>query len=596
MCGVSGVFGGSWGHGQVKAMVAAQHHRGPDASAVVVLGGGSAALGHNRLSIIDRSAAGTQPMASADGRFWIAFNGEVYNYLELRRELADYPFRTGTDTEVVLAGFQRWGASCLDRFVGMFAFLVWDERDRRLFAARDRFGVKPLYYHAAPDGSLVVASEIKALAAAGVALDPDPVSWATYFTHGTLDHTDRTFWSGIDSLPPGHLLVWRDGRLAVAKWYDLADRVGPELDPRPASAVREEYRGLLTESVRLRFRSDVPVGINLSGGLDSSILLGLVHEVRGADDDVQAFTFVTNDPAYDVLPWVRQMLAHTRHELVSCALGWNDVPALAESVQASQDEPFGGIPTLAYARLFEEAHARGVVVLLDGQGMDEQWAGYDYYARALGGGPIGTVQGASDSPVRAECLVPEFRELAAGAAAPTPYPDALRNAQYRDLRYTKLPRALRFNDRASMRSSVELREPFLDHRLVELAFRQPSHHKLAHGVHKRLLRDLAAELIPDGLAEAPKRPVQTPQREWLRGPLSDWAQERIAAALTIAGGSWLDADAVSKAWKEFESGRTSTSYFVWQWVSAGMLLAGSRVSETSRAPLQAVSVSRGTAA
>ena len=466
--------------------------------------------------------------------------------------------------------------------IGMFAFLIWDEREQRLFAARDRFGVKPLYYHQATTGTLMLANEIKALHAAGVARKPDREAWATYLAYGLYDHGKRTFWEDISSLPPGYNLTWHNGEITIKRWYDLAERTGPDFDSRPVELVQEEYTALLVESVRLRFRSDVPVGINLSGGLDSSTLLGLVHAVRGADDDVTAFTFATGDPQYDELPWVSRMLEHTRHPSVICRLSPEDVPAFAESVQTYEDEPFGGLPTLAYSLLFAQARAQGVIVLLDGQGMDEQWAGYDYYARhnaTSNGRSMGELQGSSMSFLQPECLTPEFRAMSVPLEPPAPFADPLRNMQYRDARYTKIPRALRFNDRASMRSSTELREPFLDHRLFELALRQPPDRKIREGEHKWLLRRIAGQILPGGVVEAPKRPLQTPQREWLRGPLRNWTNECIEHALASYGGEWLDRDTVRATWQEYQSGNGDNSFYVWQWISLG-LMARSEVTTT----------------
>jgi asparagine synthase (glutamine-hydrolysing) len=462
----------------------------------------------------------------------------------------------------------------------MFAFLLWDARQKVLFAARDRFGVKPLNYHRRPDGTLLAASEIKALHAAGVPAEPDCVTWATYLAYGLCDHSDRTFWDGIRSLPPGHSLTWKAGRVQIRCWYDLPDHVGPEWDERPDAEVREEYLALLKDSVRLRFRSDVPVGINLSGGLDSSTLLGLVQAVQGPENGVKAFTFTTGDPQYDELPWVRRMLERTRHPSIVCALAPQDVPLLAESVQRHQDEPFGGLPTLAYAKLFERARAEGVIVLLDGHGMDEQWAGYDYYRSALEGGEAETVQGVTQSPVRAECLIPEFRAQARPLASPGPFPDRLRNLQYRDTRFTKIPRGLRFNDRVSMRSSTELREPFLDHRLFELAFRQPAERRLRGSTHKWFLRRLTEDLLPQGIVEAPKRPLQTPQREWLRGPLRDWATEQIETAIDVYGGTWLESSAVRDGWCQYTERGGDNSFFVWQWIS--LALTANQVGAAAR--------------
>jgi len=583
MCGISGVVGAGCEASRLRAMVEAQRHRGPDDEGVFLAPSGRAGLGHNRLSIIDLSAAGRQPLATADGRLRIVLNGEIYNYLELKSELHDYPFVTHTDTEVILAAYLRWGTACLDRLIGMFAFLLWDDREQRLIAARDRFGVKPLYYYARPDGSLILSSEIKALWAAGVPRVPDAGMWGAYLIYGLCDHDSRTFWEGVTRLPAGAYLDWQDGRHRITRWYDVAERVGEEWDRRAVVQVREEYTGLLQDTIRLRFRADVPVGICLSGGVDSSTLLGLVGAVRGPEDDVQAFTFVTGDSGYDELPWVERALARTRHPLTVCRLSPDQVPALAESVQEAQDEPFGGIPTLAYARVFEEARARGVTVLLDGQGMDEQWAGYDYYREALRGGVPGLIQGSRSPATHADCVRPELSALARPLDPPSPFPDALRNAQYRDLCQTKLPRALRFNDRVSMRESEELREPFLDHRLVELALRQPPERKIVGDQGKHLLRSIAAELMPEGVVEAPKRPVQTPQREWLRGPLREWAEAGIESALEAVGGTWLEPTEVRARWRRFCLGEGDNSHFVWQWISLALLLNAPSTARAARA-------------
>ena len=577
MCGIAGLFGRGWDPQQLDSMVAYQRHRGPDAHGTYCDPGHHSSsqnsiLGHTRLSIIDLSAAGAQPMSGLGGSM-IVFNGEIYNYLELRAELSGYPFRSRSDTEVVLAAYEHWGESCLDRFIGMFSFMIWDPRNQKLFAARDRFGVKPLYYHRRRDGRLAIASEIGALRAAGIAEQPDPIAWATYLSWGLTDHSARTFWTGISSLPGGHKLIWQNGEVVISRWYDLAGAVGDGWDERSDVEVEAEYRSLLEDSVRLRFRSDVPVGVNLSGGVDSSVLLGLVHAIQGKESDVSVFTFVTDDAQYDELPWVRQMLDRTRHRLISCLLTPEQVPDLAVSVQGYEDGPFGGIPTLAYARIFEEARAEGVTVLLDGQGMDEQWAGYDYYRHGDSTSGTSLVQGTATSPVRPECLAREFAALAEPFEAAQPFSDRLRNLQYRDAIYTKIPRALRFNDRVSMRSSRELREPFLDHRLFELALRQPARRKIQRGNGKWMLREIAKDLAPDTLAVAPKRPVQTPQREWLRGPLADWAKSLVDEAVAVAGGGWLDSACVSEQWERFRRGEGENSFFVWQWVNLGLAAA-----------------------
>lgn len=572
MCGIAGIFGRDWRPEDLAEMVDSQRHRGPDGEGTYLAPQREAGLGHNRLSIIDLSDKGRQPMVSSLGNHVIVLNGEIYNYLELKQELeSEYFFQTRSDTEVLLAAYQKWGENCLEHLIGMFAFIIWDKSEKTAFAARDRFGVKPMYYHQKIDGTLLIASEIKALHAAGVPQVANEKTWATYLTYGLYDHSVQTFWNDVYSLPGGHYLTWRNNRTAISRWYDIAEKIGDEYDQRPEGQVQAEYFELMKESIKLRFRSDVPVGINLSGGLDSSSLLGLVHEVQGKDGDVKAFTFVTGDANYDELPWVEQMLAKTNHPLIISKLTPEDVPALAEDVQYHQDEPFGGLPTLAYAKLFEKAREQGVTVLLDGNGMDEQWAGYDYYQPSLNGShQPSLIQGTKEKPVRPDCLTPEFRALAEPLEFPAVFSDKIRNLQYRDTRFTKIPRAMRFNDRISMRSSTELREPFLDHRLFELAMRQPAERKITGGTRKKMLRDISQRFLPRAVSAAPKRPVQTPQREWLRNSLREWAGDRINSALAGPQGAFLDKTLVRDSLSNYFCGESDNSFYIWQWISMGL--------------------------
>lgn len=574
MCGISGILGRGWSDEQLSAMWGSQRHRGPDAEGRYIDPERLCGLAHNRLSIIDLSPSGRQPQSSIDGNLQIILNGEIYNYLELRSELASrYRFRTSSDTEVLLAAYQEWGPAVLHRLVGMFAFIVWDERTKTGFAARDRFGVKPFYYHHAPDGTLFFASEIKAIHAAGVAREPNQKTWSSYLTFGVTDGSSETFWNDVNSLPAGHYLTWKDGSVRIAKWYDLADAVGAELDRRPPSDVADEYLELMKESVRLRFRADVPVGINLSGGLDSSVLLSIVRETQYEQESVKAFTFTTGDDRYDELPWVRKMIDRTRHPLLVSELTADEVPDLAASIQVFQDEPYGGLPTLAYAKLFDTARNNGVKVLLDGNGMDEQWGGYDYYQSidSTNGTPAPLVQGTKTSAVRPECLDQGFRSLAEQPRSTEVFPDRFRNLQYRDTVVTKIPRAMRFNDRVSMRASTELREPFLDHRLVELAIRQPQERKRVNGTGKIMLREITRRLVPAGVSEAPKRPLQTPQREWLRGELREWADDCIKKGLDGMGREWFDRGSVLRSWDSFCTTDADNSFYVWQWITVGLM-------------------------
>lgn len=567
MCGIAGIIGKHpEGNILVSKMLSAQRHRGPDATCLKEFS--NAFLGHNRLSILDLSEDANQPMESACGRFVLVFNGEVYNYAELKKLVPDYPFRTQSDTEVVLAMYRRFGSSMLAYLNGMFSLLVWDKKEQSAFAARDRFGVKPFYY-AFSDGNLFFASEIKALRAGGIATETDWSVWSSYFVSSSYGNQNQGFWKGIRQLPAGCFFQYQAGggedQLKIRSYYDFTERVCaiPERSPED---LREEYLSLLTDAVKLRFRADVPVGFNLSGGLDSSTLLAMVEEVMpGEGEKIKAFTFYCADERYDELPWVKGMLTGKSYPLNPVLLDWRLVPEEMERLAKFQEEPFGGFPTLAYAGIFKVAREQGVIVLLDGQGMDEAWAGYDYYRNNSGS----LIQGLSSSPVRPEALADDFRSLAGPENYEMPFDNRLQNLQYRDIFYTKIPRALRFNDRISMMHSTELREPFLDYRLVELAFSQPEKVKIREGQGKWLLRNLVAERLGANLAFSPKRPLQTPQREWLANELKDWAMERIEVFSRLP---FVKREVVMKETDQYFKGAMDNSFYLWQWINASYLL------------------------
>lgn len=572
MCGIVGLVANQLAaedSQRVESMLIAQRHRGPDSQLKARLDD-QVFLGHNRLSIIDLSEAANQPFFSNDRRFSIVFNGEIYNYIELKDELKScYTFTTESDTEVLLAAFIIWGEGMLDRLIGMFAFAIYDRQAKELFVARDRFGVKPFYYAFTSTGEFIFASEIKAVHAAGIPKVRNEAMWSGYLVKGLYQYEDQTFWEGILQLKAGHFMRFAAGSSqrpipSQSRWYDFVGNVkalqeDAEVATRSESAHLEHYKSLLKESIALRFRSDVPVGFNLSGGLDSSLLLSLVHEFK-PNTLVEGFTFYCNDLRYDELPWVKGLVDEKNKPLNEVLIEAQDVQLLSQTVMHFQDEPYGGIPTLAYSRIFKEAREKGTIVLLDGQGMDEAWAGYDYYHRESNS----VVQGVKGSPLKPEVLNQEFANKAIEATYPSPFEDELLNKQYRDLFYTKIPRALRFNDRVSMMYSTELREPFLDHSLVEYAFALPRETKVKGGSSKWGLRELAKSYIENDLILAPKRPLQTPQREWLTEDLIDWVDGEVKK---LAEHPWFKAAELSKCWSDFKKSNKENTFFLWQWLS-----------------------------
>ena len=599
MCGIAGIVGQGWERAQLEAMVAIQHHRGPDDSGVYVDKAGTVGLGHNRLSIIDLSKAGHQPMSNHDGSLWIVFNGEIYNYRELRAELDHYPYRSQTDTEVILAAYEQWGEQCVDRFIGMFAFAIWDVRQQKLFCARDRLGIKPFHY-AWRNGCFLFASEIKGILAAGHPSAPNWPIWATYLTHGFYDHSAETFFDGVSVLSPGHILTLQDGQASIRCYWDL-----PSLATEPllldADEAAAHLMELFEDAVRLRLRSDVPLGVNLSGGLDSASLMVTVDRLLQGEGEVQTFTASFADARYDEMEFASEVPRRTRWARHIQRLGELDVWNVASEALWHQEAPYGGMATLAYHHLHRLARELDVTVLLEGQGVDEMLGGYNYFRpyhfldlleqgcwqelrrelRASGASDDQELEAVrrlrceaglkvyqdGTSHLRPECILPDIRALASDQPEfRRPFQDHLTNALYRDLRYTKLPRVLRMNDRLSMAFSRELREPYLDHRVVEFLFRLPGDQKIRMGQSKYLLRHAMAGRLPDSVRLAGKRSVVTPQREWLRTLLRLQVEE-IIHSRSFADRGLFAVKEVQAAYNGFCSGNGDNSFFVWQWIN-----------------------------
>jgi asparagine synthase (glutamine-hydrolysing) len=606
MCGIAGMVGPGADPAIVARMTTAQKHRGPDGEGFYSTMG--VALGHRRLKIIDLSDAGRQPMSTTDGRYTLVYNGEVYNYRELRAELADANFRSQTDSEVLLEAFVRWGPKCLGRFVGMFAFAVWDGVEQELFCARDRLGIKPFYY-ARLGEDFLFASEIRGLLTAGVPSALNEQVLFDFLARDFYEHTDETFFAGIHKLAPGTWMVIRaNGQIKGQQCYwNLADDVARVNVPSTPEQREQTLLRLCSEAVDLHLRSDVPVAVALSGGLDSATLLALLDRVHPDPTRVEAFSFCFADEAYSERPYVEAMSRETGRRASFVEVSANAFADTAERICRSQEEPFAGSPISAYSMCFELARKRGFIVVMDGSGLDEGLAGYARFQPgfwadlsdagrwedlelelAMSGvttpqqreqafiqmqiasrpqGDVGVGQDLTRS-VRPDCLTPDFI-----GAAPVEYPkferpfkDNLHNLMYRELRYTKLPRALRFRDRLSMAVSSELRPPFLDNRLLAYEFALPAKDLMSNGVSKAILRRSAARLLPASIRMASKRSVQTPQREWFRNELKNWVRERIDRPAFWQRG-WVEPTAGRRAMEAFFRGEGDNSFFLWQWIN-----------------------------
>lgn len=603
MCGIAGMVGATANHNQVGTMLEAMQHRGPDGSGVWDAPGVS--LGHLRLKIIDLSEAGAQPMTTPDGRYTITYNGEVYNYRELRAYFPEVRFRSETDTEVILYAYAKWGPACLDKFVGMFSLAIWDAHKRELFCARDRLGIKPFYF-AQLDEAFVFASEIRALLGAGVRPVVNDGVLYDFLARDFYEHTNGTFFAGVHKLPAAHWMMVRAGVVGTPRRYwDLAEEVGRVTVGVDPAGREDTLLDLCQSAVDLHLRSDVPVGVALSGGLDSATLLALLDRVHPNPRQVDAFSFSFAEAKYSERPYVEAMARHTGREAHFSEV----TPRLFTDTLAkntlSQTEPYAGLPIAAYSLCFEQIRQHDFIVVMDGSGIDEILGGYtrfrpalwaDYFTSGQLGkleqelvasgvtspsarkvalaqmaavlnpqGEVGRGQDLTRS-VRPECLTAEFGVERARPRFDRPFHSALKNLMYREVAYTKLPRALRFRDRLSMAVGTELRPPFLDHRLMAYAFALPADDLIDKGVSKAILRRAVGRLLPDAVRMASKQSVQTPQREWFRGELQGWVRERIDTPSFWQRG-WVDETKGKAAMAAYFRGEGDNSFFLWQWLN-----------------------------
>ncbi|MEX0783785.1 MAG: asparagine synthase (glutamine-hydrolyzing) [Dehalococcoidia bacterium] len=573
MCGIAGVLrldGSIVPPGIIEAMVSTLRHRGPDGEGVWMAPGGHLGFGHTRLAIIDLTPASDQPILDEAAGLSLIFNGEIYNYIELREELRvlGHEFRSDGDGEVILRAYDEWGLDCLPRLNGMFAFALWDSRREKLVLARDRFGEKPLFIAQSPRG-LLFASEMKAILAVRPELrQANSRALYRYLARGDLDLDQETFFDGIETLPPAHYMVIGPDGVAKPKPYWKATSADVPTNPRRAM---EGFRELLFDSIRLRLRSDVPVGSSLSGGMDSSSIVATI-DAQKTNQSLHQKTFsarfrsARHDEGRFIATVTNQVEADS-HEVWVEAEGV--VREFAE-MQWHQEEPIASASPYAQWCVMRLAKENETTVLLDGQGADEMLAGYDqaqgmFWAHWLRSGRIdrvmtevlaysrryhgfrqpalfaayymlpGTMRdGLAERYYRSADLVsPELHREFAPAHVRTyqPFPDRLRNELVRWQTTTQLPEFLRYADRNSMAFGREVRLPFLDHRLVEYAFGLKPELLLNKAVTKVALRGAMRGIVPDEILDRKEKLAYAPpQEQWMHGALLPWMDGLLRSA------------------------------------------------------------------
>jgi len=621
MCGIVGIWAQNQSEDRIRAdltqAVATLRHRGPDDQGIWVNSSGLG-LGHTRLSILDLSELGHQPMISKDGRLAIVFNGEVYNFAEIRDTLisAGHSFAGSGDTEVVLHAFKEWGSDAVQRFIGMFAIALWDQQEQTLELVRDRIGVKPLYF-GWKDNSLCFGSELKALRAfSGWTPEIDRQSLGEFLQYGYIAG-DRTIYKGIHKLLPGHRLKLKRGQQPLIERYWS---VLPALDKRLQGSdqdIEAELEALLIDAFRYRMISDVPVGVYLSGGVDSSLVTAVL--AKHYDQSIRTFTIGFGEDSHDESKWANKVAQHCGTAHTNYILGVGEALQIAKNWGSLFDEPFGdasGIPTLLVSRLASEQ----VKVVLSADGGDELFSGYSVYSsvlertkmlgrlptwlskassaglalaapRRLGSGFPGNPMPASASTAISRIVnrlkkslgdptasglmdlyvsywyPEEIEQLLGQYSSPRPRADTYPGSSTDQISlwdfHHYLPEDILTKvDRTTMAVSIEGREPLLDHRLAEYAFRLPLHLRRGRLGPKHVLKSILYRYVPRHLVDRPKQGFGIPLENWLRTDLRELVNDYLAED-RIRNAALMDWKLVRQLVKNFHRGDADLTSPVW---------------------------------
>lgn len=612
MCGIAGIISNNAqliSKQRIQSATSCLRHRGPEDEGLWINSENRVALGHLRLSIIDNSKEAAQPMHYLD-RYTIVHNGELYNYIEIRDELLQkgYRFSSNSDTEVIVAAYDAWQKNCLRRFDGMFAFAIWDEKQKELFAARDRFGEKPFFFFFDED-HLVFASEIKSLWNIGISREVNRALLYNFLTIGyTSNPADpqETFYQHIQKLPAASFLNYSlaGNKLAIEKYWQFY----PEVKTVSEEDASEQFRFLFSQSIKRRLRSDVSIGTSLSGGLDSSSIVAFCDQQLAEQYTHKCFTASFEGFEKDELKYASVVARKfgLGHHLVGIDV--SEIPGLMQQVMHHQEEPFGSASVLIQYKLFQSARQNNITVLLDGQGADETLGGYHKYYKWLWQelyrqkklGKSKELRDARELGVKESFglrnkLAAMFPEFAAGILQTRKekrafnHPDLnrefafphkrnlyytvpaqfdLNSALYYDTFVNGLEELLRLADRNSMAHAVEVRLPFLDHQLVEFNFSLPPHLKIHNGWTKWLLRKSVDSLLPGEIVwRKDKIGFEPPQKKWME---NENVQEAIREAKKkLASLDILNSSAAGKKIKPHDAHAANS--WDWRYWSASFL-------------------------
>jgi asparagine synthase (glutamine-hydrolysing) len=553
-------------------------HRGPDGEGKYI--NNKIGLIHRRLAIIDLTEDGTQPMSNEDDTLWIVFNGEIYNYIELREELKKYGhvFKSQSDTEVIIHAYEQWGRGCLNKFNGMWAFALWDENTHQLFCARDRFGIKPFYYALYKD-SFIFASEIKSLLVyPGVGTSPNDYMVKLFLTCGVKDHCEETMFHGIYQLLPSEcMMIRQNGFEDKFKYWDIS------VNPKISGELKENrFLDILQNAINIHSRSDVQVGTCLSGGLDSSILVALGKQQK-------TFSAIFSDSNYDESKYIKDLTDVVNVDSYTTEPNANNLMTDIKNLVYIQDEPFGSLSI--YAQYCVMCSAQGKVkVLLDGQGADELLAGYiGYQASYIRGlikqgkwvtaikeiaGSIYNHYGFWLDAMRQNSIrnVRNNKFFYGCAFSIDRYGGSLDKILYKELMSTNLQQLLHYEDRNSMAFSIESRVPYLDVNFVECVSGLPLNKKIKDVMSKWIMRESACGIIPESIRQRKdKMGFVTPEELWMKNELKEFVIDILSSDSFTRRDYWNVGEVV-KSYNRFVKGEEIYSPELWRVISTELWL------------------------
>ncbi len=559
MCGIAGIIGKKPNkqlYKNIKKILKEIKHRGPDGSGYFLDKDNNLALGNTRLSIQDISSNAAQPFHSKCKRFVIVFNGEIYNFKDLKRDLLEYDFKSNSDTEVLLYSYIKYGYNCLDKLKGFFAFAIWDKKNKTLFCARDKFGVKPFYYYK-DENKFIFCSEIKPILNNKVNYLPNLNAINAYLTSEYYENVEHTFFKNIYKLNPGHILLYKNHKIYKKPYWDFRANLSKINLPKSIIEQKKYIYEKIDKAVKLSLVSDANVSIAASGGLDSSILFYHVKKNYGKISELVSFKF--NDKNYSEEKYVnfavKKFGYKAKYSLISEK---NFYKSIKKSVEI-QEEPFSGLPVIAYEKCFDSNNKYKVI--LDGSGLDEAHCGYNKYKFIKKDFSKFTQDGSYLGNIISNEL--EKKSNNYDYELNNYFKDPVKNLMYLDMFFIKIPRALRFRDKMSMAYSCELRPSYLDDELISILFNLEKKFHFNKKYGKLLLRNYYSNYIGKKIAFRNKQQIQTPQREWFKKDSEKYI-ENLLNKEKIWETNWIDKKKFENLFDLFKKNKINNSFFIWK--------------------------------